>query len=74
MADEQSPFTLRPSTFFSVVVQIFVSMYLVLMASSKSEDHWLRIAVMVYLILMMGLYIVAMFLARRQERRARGNG
>ena len=47
---------ITPTAFYSVVAQIHVSLYLVLMASTKGEDHWLRWFVMFYLIVLVLLW------------------
>jgi hypothetical protein len=47
---------ITPTAFYSVVAQIHVSLYLVLMASAKGEDHWLRWFVMFYLIVLVFLW------------------
>lgn len=51
--------SVSPRIFFSVVSTIFLSMFLVLMASGTDKDHWFRLFMTAYLIFMQILFVVA---------------
>jgi heme/copper-type cytochrome/quinol oxidase subunit 4 len=59
-------------TFFSVVVQIFVAMSIVLTASGKPEDHWFRAFAMIFLALMTVLYTGGLLYLMWQRKAAKG--
>jgi hypothetical protein len=56
MAEVKVQRWMTPAAFYGIVAQIYLSMYFVLMASAKPEDHWFRIFVMFYLILLAFLW------------------
>ncbi len=56
MANDTARGEISPITFFSVVVQLFISMTFVLTASEHAEGSWFRVFVQVYLLFMILLY------------------
>jgi hypothetical protein len=71
VADNKSQDGISAVTFFSVVVQIFVSMSIVLSAAGKPEDSWFRHLTLWYLVVMVGLYTVVMVIMARRQRAAK---
>ncbi len=70
MATEQGNNGIRPSTLYSFLSTVFVSMIMVLMASNKADDNWYRIVVMVYLVGMQLFFVVMLVIARRAEKQS----
>jgi hypothetical protein len=68
MAPEPDSGGIRPSTLYSFLSSIYLSMFLVLVASSKPEDHWFRIFMTVYLIGMQLFFVVMLFVSQRSEK------
>jgi hypothetical protein len=71
VASTQGQDAISPVTLFSIVVQIFVSMSLVLSASGRPEDHWLRTFTTCYLALMTLIYVGAMLYLMRRRKAAK---
>ncbi len=74
MAETKVQAGISATTFFSVVVQVFVSMTLVLQASARPADDGFRIFVMVYLALMIVVYTVGLLVLMTQRAKARRAG
>ena len=55
---------------YAFLAMVFVSLFIVLVASNKPDDSWLRIVAMIYLIVMQVYFVVLQFLSRRAERRS----
>jgi Na+/melibiose symporter-like transporter len=68
MADEKKRPTATRMELYSVASTLCVLSFMVLIASSKSEDHWLRIVTMVMAISLQILYVVASLLSKRPEK------
>ena len=74
MAEAKTAHWTTPATLYTVVAQIYLSMYLVLFASTKPEDHWMRYFVMVYLLVMVILWTgVSIWSLRSQRARERAS-
>jgi len=74
MADDKDREGVSAVTLFSVVGQIFISMFLVLLAAGRPEGDSFRIFIMVYLLVMTGLYTGAMLWLRFRKKTPKGPG
>ena len=72
MADNKGRDGISQITFFSVVVQIYISMSIVLTAAGKPEDHWFRTFTQCYLALMVVVYTAGMlYVIWQRKKKAR---
>jgi hypothetical protein len=71
MATEQSSGGIRPSTFYSMLSTVFLSMFLAFLASNRDDDYWYRLFIMVYLVGMQIVFVVMAFTASRAERQSK---
>lgn len=74
MSNEPDRNVIRPSMLYAFLAMVFVSMFIVLVASNKPDDSWLRIVAMIYLILMQLYFVVLQFVTRRAEMRSEPSG
>jgi hypothetical protein len=73
MTTESDRNVIRPSVLYAFLAMVFVSLFIVLVASNQPNDSWLRVVAMIYLIVMQLYFVVLQFVARRAERVSEGN-
>ena len=68
MAEDKDREGISAATFFGTVGQIYLCLALVLLVSSRPEEHWSRVAIQWLLILLMVLYTgLALWLRVRKK-------
>jgi phosphotransferase system glucose/maltose/N-acetylglucosamine-specific IIC component len=73
MSNEPDRNVIRPSMLYTFLAMVFGSLFIVLVASNKPDDSWIRIVAVVYLIIMQLYFVVLQFVTRRAEMRSETN-